>query len=236
MLFRSGSAGWRSAATQALSSVPQLPLPMSPPRSLTWAPGLPCCPGGPGSPWGPYRKHKRARMGAAELSSPGGKPGPGPPAGAGEGAATQEGHETGATGRKVLFRSPTSITGDPRDTSQWARSRPLPSTSSAGDEDAVPLCPPGSEWGRASARPLLREAHTSRPRPLCWGGLSPPPTPCVAATTMRPWSGQDPWTYHVAFWAWLTVHSRHTLGGIETEKNQQSSTGKAQRAQLGPCP
>lgn len=24
--------------------------------SPTWAPGLPCCPGGPGSPWGPWRK------------------------------------------------------------------------------------------------------------------------------------------------------------------------------------
>ena len=55
-----GSAGGRSGATQALGSVPQLPLPTTPPRSLTWAPGLPCCPGGPGSPWGPYRKHKQA--------------------------------------------------------------------------------------------------------------------------------------------------------------------------------
>ena len=71
-------------------------------------------------------------MGAAELSSPGGKPGPGTPAGAGEGTATQQGHETGATGRKVLFRSPTSVTGDPHDASRWAWSRPLPSTSPAG--------------------------------------------------------------------------------------------------------
>ena len=113
---------------------------------------------------------------------------------------------------------------------------PCPQPARPGDEDALPLCPLGSERGRASARPLLREARTARPSPLCQGGLSPPPTPCVAVTTVRPWSGRDPWTYHVAFWAWLTIHSRHTLGGIETEKNQQSSTGKAQRARLGPCP
>lgn len=55
--------------------------------------------------------------------------------------------------------------------------QPLPSTSLAGDADAVPLClpPPGGSGlgrGKASARALLREARTSH---LCWGGLSPPP-------------------------------------------------------------
>lgn len=62
-----GSVGRRSAATQAPGAVSQLP----PPCSLTWAPGLPCCPGGPGSPWGPYRKHKQALKGAVDTACSG---------------------------------------------------------------------------------------------------------------------------------------------------------------------
>lgn len=35
------------------------------PSLLTWAPGLPCCPGGPGSPWGPYRKGSKGTEGGS---------------------------------------------------------------------------------------------------------------------------------------------------------------------------
>lgn len=59
-----GAAQWGSGPGTTLK--PALPAAQEPADSLTWAPGLPCCPGGPGSPWGPCRKQKQKLKGALE--------------------------------------------------------------------------------------------------------------------------------------------------------------------------
>lgn len=107
--------------------------------------------------------------------------------------------------------------------------QPLPSPAWPGDEDAVPVSPsPG----------VLRLGTRQGLSPCC--PVGGPHLPHLSGWPESPRHevvvGRDPRTYHVAFRAWLTVHSRHTLGGVETEKNQQSSTGKALSARLDPCP
>lgn len=189
--------------------------------------GYPAAPGGRALPGDPTETKAGTEGGCGALE-PRREARPGAPSWCGRGFGHPGGTRDGATRRKLLFRSPL-LSQETHATRLGGRCHgPCPQPARPGDEDAVALRPPGSGRGRASARPLLQEARPSHPSPLCRGGLSPLPAPCVAAAAARPWLGRDPRTYHVAFRAWLTIHSRHTLGGIETEKNQQGSTGKAQ--------
>ena len=115
--------------------------------------------------------------------------------------------------------------------------QPLPSTSSAGDEDAVPVSPSPGVLRLGTRQGLSPCSPVGGPHlPHLSGWPESPRHALRGCPRHEAVVGRDPRTYHVAFGAWLTVHSRHTLGGVETEKNQQSSTGEALSARLGPCP
>lgn len=126
--------------------------------------GCPAAPGGRALPGDPMETKAGTEGGCGALE-PRREARPGPPAGAGEGAASQEGHETEPPGESFYSGHPL-LSRETHATRLGGRCHsPCPQPARSGDEAAVALCPPGSGRGRASARPLLQEACPSHPSP-----------------------------------------------------------------------